>query len=61
MTPEAFAKVAETNMAMFKAAASVFMPESRAKPGAANRDDDELAALKKQMAEMQERLGRLGK
>jgi polyhydroxyalkanoate synthesis repressor PhaR len=63
--PEAFAKIAETNMAMFKAAASAFMPQNQAKSGAGNgaagSQDDELAALKKQMADMQERLARLGK
>jgi polyhydroxyalkanoate synthesis repressor PhaR len=59
MTPEAFAKIAETNMAMFKAAASAFMP--KAGNGAAADGDDELAALKQQMAEMQEKLSRLGK
>jgi polyhydroxyalkanoate synthesis repressor PhaR len=63
MGPEAFAKIAETNMAMFKAAASAFMPQGQGKAanGAAPGQGDELAALKKQMAEMQEKLDRLGK
>jgi len=65
---EAFAKIAETNMAMFKAAANAFMKPGAANTAAAGSDDkeekgedDELAMLKKQMAEMQERLARLGK
>ncbi|HTM94343.1 MAG TPA: polyhydroxyalkanoate synthesis repressor PhaR [Croceibacterium sp.] len=59
--PDAFAKIAETNMAMFKAAASAFMPKAGGANGPAADPDDELAALKQQMAEMQERLARLGK
>lgn len=58
MGPEAFAKIAETNMAMFKAAASAFMP--KAAPGAPANEDSELDALKKQMAAMQEKLDKLG-
>jgi polyhydroxyalkanoate synthesis repressor PhaR len=58
MSPEAFAKIAETNMAMFKAAASAFMPKS-ANAGAPDKDD-ELSALKRQMAEMQDKLNKLG-
>jgi polyhydroxyalkanoate synthesis repressor PhaR len=61
MGPEAFAKIAETNMAMFKAAATAFMPKGGANGGAAPAADDELSALKQQMAEMQEKLSRLGK
>jgi polyhydroxyalkanoate synthesis repressor PhaR len=63
--PDAFSKIAETNMAMFTAAAKAFMPQDIAQPGASSGPDEaaenELAALKKQMAEMQERLARLGK
>lgn len=58
MGPEALAKMAETNMAMFKAATSAFMPKGGA--GAAE-PDDELEALKQQMAEMQRKLDKLGK
>ena len=62
MGGEAFAKMAETNMAMFKAAANAFMPkpgESGEGPGPGKKDD-ELAALRAQMAEMQEKLDELG-
>ena len=59
------AKLAEQNMAMFKAAAAAFMPG--ADLGAAERkpppapDKDEFAALREQMAEMQKKLDQLGK
>lgn len=64
MGPDALAKLAETNMAMFKAAASAFMPGGGAasppsKPAAKSEDD--LDALRKQMAEMQKKLDELGK
>ena len=57
------AKLAEQNMAMFKAAASAFMPgaekpEPKAPPAGDNGD---LAALRDQMAEIQKRLDALGK
>ena len=58
MGPDAFAKIAETNMAMFKAAASAFMP--KATSGDAPGKDDELSALKQQMAEMKDKLDKLG-
>ena len=65
MGPDALAKMAETNMAMFKAAASAFMPKNPGANGAApisgEPKEDELSALKQQMAEMQEKLSRLGK
>jgi len=57
------AKLAQQNMAMFKAAASAFMP-GLAEPEAKSHDqeqDDEIAALRKQMAEMQQKLDKLGK
>ena len=63
MGGDAFAKMAETNMAMFKAAANAFMP----KPGESGegpvpaKKDEELAALRAQMAEMQDKLDSLGK
>ena len=60
MGPDAFAKLAETNMAMFQAAASAFMPKPAASPADA-RQDDELAALRAQMAAMQDKLDKLGK
>ena len=64
MGPEAFARMAETNMAMFKAAAGAFMPKNA--PGAApepkaEKSQSELDALRQQMAEMQKKLDELGK
>ena len=56
------AKVAEKNLAMFKAATSTFMPDLSA--GGQNDvadKDDELSSLKEQMAEMQKKLDALGK
>jgi len=63
MGPDALAKLAETNMAMFKAASSAFMPGNRAaepaaKPAASSDDFD---ALKQQMAAMQKKLDELSK
>jgi polyhydroxyalkanoate synthesis repressor PhaR len=63
MGGDAFAKMAETNMAMFKAAANAFMPKEQG--GAADAPppkakDDELSVLKAQMAEMQRKLDSLG-
>mgnify|MGYP000555933413 CR=1 FL=1 len=57
------AKLAQQNLAMFKAAATAFMPGmGDAKPASADKaQDDELAALRKQMAEMQAKLDKLGK
>ena len=54
------AKLAQQNMAMFKAAASAFMPgAAEAEP---EKDSgDELAELRRQMAEMQKKLDRLAK
>jgi len=61
-----FAAIHETNMAMMRAAADVFMPglgkakdKPAAKPAADNRD--EIAALREQMAAMQKKLDELGK
>jgi len=61
MGPEAFAKLAETNMAMFKAAASAFMPKGVAAPAPEPKPQGELDALRAQMAEMQKKLDELGK
>lgn len=69
MDPNAFTRMAETNMAMFTAAAQAFMPGGAglgdaapvagAKAGeAADRDD--ITSLRAQMAEMQRKLDRLG-
>ncbi len=60
MGPEAFAKMAETNMAMFKAAASAFMPGAK-EPSPPPPADSDLDALRRQMAEMQRKLDELGK
>src|SRR6187431_2301306 len=62
MGPDALAKMAETNMAMFKAAASAFMPGGKpfgGEPPAATPappPGDDLDALRAQMAEMQRKL-----
>ncbi|MBO9519517.1 MAG: polyhydroxyalkanoate synthesis repressor PhaR [Porphyrobacter sp.] len=69
MGPDAFAKLAESNMAMFKAAAGAFMPgangktpaEPTAAPKPAPTSGDDLEALKAQMAAMQKKLDELGK
>ncbi len=70
MGGETLAKMAETNMAMFKAAASAFIPtpqggpqggEEPAQGEAAKTQGDELAALREQMAEIQKKLDSLGK
>lgn len=60
MGPDALARMAETNMAMFKAAASAFMPEKFAPPSPPAPQDD-IEALREQMAEMQRKLDKLSK
>ncbi|QDH34865.1 polyhydroxyalkanoate synthesis repressor PhaR [Porphyrobacter sp. YT40] len=60
-----FAALHETNMAMMRAAADVFMPgmgkaKDKPKPSAAEAPD-EIAALREQMAAMQKKLDELGK
>lgn len=60
LTNNPLAKIAEQNMAMFKAAASAFMPGGKQGSGEPQRDED-IAALREQMAEMQNRLDALGK
>jgi polyhydroxyalkanoate synthesis repressor PhaR len=62
--PEGFAQLAESNMKMFQAAASAFIPgakpaEPPARKPAASGDD--LDALREQMAEMQRKLDELRK
>ncbi|MBT2133728.1 polyhydroxyalkanoate synthesis repressor PhaR [Croceibacterium sp. LX-88] len=70
MGPDALAKLAESNMAMFKAAAGAFIPgnnvgagaaQPQATPKPAPTSGDELEALKAQMAAMQKKLDELGK
>ena len=64
--PEAFARLAETNMAMFEAATKAFMPGAAAaaaptaSPKPAKTDKSEMDALRKQMADMQRKLDELG-
>ena len=58
------AKIAEKNMAMFKAAAAAFMPGAERDEAPADTPEapaDELATLRAQMAEMQKKLDSLGK
>jgi polyhydroxyalkanoate synthesis repressor PhaR len=64
MGPDALAKMAETNMAMFKAAASAFMPGGKPagpEPSPPPSAGDDLDALRAQMAEMQRKLDELGR
>ena len=69
MSGDAFSKLAETNMAVFQAAASAFMPKGTdtgatpppaAPPPGAKDEASELAQLRAQMKAMQEQLDRLG-
>ncbi|MDE8651920.1 polyhydroxyalkanoate synthesis repressor PhaR [Novosphingobium album (ex Liu et al. 2023)] len=56
------AKLAEQNMAMFKAAAAAFMPGSeKPQPAAESENPGDLSTLREQMAEMQKKLDALGK
>ena len=63
MGPEAFAQLAETNMKMFQAAASAFMPGAKPAepPPKSAASNDDLDALREQMAEMQRKLDELRK
>ncbi|AKH41588.1 polyhydroxyalkanoate synthesis repressor PhaR [Altererythrobacter atlanticus] len=64
MGPDAFAKLAETNMKMFEAATSAFMPGKQgaaAAPESRSSGNDDLEALRNQMAEMQKKLDEMGK
>ncbi len=66
MGTDALSKMAETNMAMFQAAASAFMPGATvgeaddAKAESEGDSDGELDTLKAQMAAMQAKLDKLG-
>ncbi|WP_271077847.1 polyhydroxyalkanoate synthesis repressor PhaR [Aurantiacibacter sp. MUD61] len=69
MGGNAFAKMAETNMAMFEAATKAFMPGAQAagseapapsKPSGEPKGREEIDALRSQMAEMQRKLDSLG-
>ena len=58
--PQAFAKLAENNIAMFEAATRAFMPKAgEEKSVDATAADDDLDALKAQMAAMQAKLDKL--
>ena len=65
MDPAAFSRLAETNMAMFKAAASAFMPKGSSTPAPERKPEpkpqSDLDALRAQLAEMQRKLDELGK
>ncbi len=64
MGSDTFSKMAETNMAMFKAATEAFMTEGKASdaaPAPKAESASELAALREQMAAMQRKLDSLGK
>jgi polyhydroxyalkanoate synthesis repressor PhaR len=54
-----FAEIAKRNIEMFEAAASAFKPKGKA-PEASASKDDEIAALKAQMAELQAKIEKLG-
>ena len=56
-----FAKMAETNIAMMRAAAEAFMPSGKGAPAAKPSDGDDLSTLREQMAEMQKKLDQLSK
>lgn len=55
-----FAEIAKRNMAMFDAAASAFKP-SGDKPAAAASKDDEIDALKAELASLKDKIEKLGK
>lgn len=60
LTNNPLAKLAEQNIAMFRAAASAFMPGAQSGGDESGRND-ELSALREQMAEMQKSLDALSK
>jgi len=55
-----FAEIAKRNMAMFDAAASAFKPAAD-KPAAAASKDDEIDALKAELASLKDKIEKLGK
>jgi polyhydroxyalkanoate synthesis repressor PhaR len=61
-----FAEIAKRNMAMFEAAADAFKPGPGGKPGAApepaaKESGDDIAALKAQLASLQDKIDKMGK
>ena len=66
MAGNPFAKLAETNMAMMRAATEALMPKGKPQAAPATDEpaaaaDDEMAALREQMARMQKKLDEMGK
>lgn len=57
LTASPFAELHKRNMAMFEAATSAFRPSA---PASADAKDDEIAALKAQLAELQSKVEKLG-
>ncbi|MFD1612553.1 polyhydroxyalkanoate synthesis repressor PhaR [Sphingomonas tabacisoli] len=58
-----FAEIARRNMEMFEAATSAFRPQGKGGPAAATAavsKDDEVAALKAQLADLQSKIEKLG-
>ena len=55
------AKLHETNMAMMRAASAAFIPKSGGSTKADSSSQDEIAALRQQMAQMQKKLDELSK
>ncbi len=55
-----FAEIAKRNLAMFEAATSAFKPKGTAGNAAPNAKDDEISALKAQLAELQSKVEKLG-
>ena len=56
-----FAEIAKRNMEMFEAATAAFKAGKPAPVPGATSKDDEIAALKAEMARMQEKIEKLGK
>jgi polyhydroxyalkanoate synthesis repressor PhaR len=62
ITGNPLAKIAETNLAVMKAMGDALLPGSKPSAGGDKpSDSDEIAALRKQMAEMQKKLDQLDK
>lgn len=58
ITSGPFAEIAKRNLAMFEAATNAFRPKTPDKT--ADKKDDEIAALKAQLAELQSKVDKLG-
>ena len=56
-----FQRIAETNLAIMRAATEAFMPSDSAKPAKDAPPTDEMASMREQMAAMQKRLDQLEK